>query len=291
MPEPRRRRPAEPSVANLPVPQTLQAMLQPLHDLMRTRQYTVLGRMTVASILRDGGRVNTIDFRREAPTIAVANESDQLLMVTPWPGIPPKWSESTDFCQSCIAKCDVCVDGKKACEGFQCGGRGTIPLPVELCDGPGCTKTMGKFNPSCTQCNGTGNVQKFADCPVCQGTGKMTCGSCRGTGERPTGVQDGNHSSADFRKPACNACKGSRFAHHDIPVNINEFVNAREGSMLFLGPVIRFVLDPVEGGIPQVFDVEPDSQNNGMVIALTSDAPGCEAYILGGVLKQSTRVR
>jgi hypothetical protein len=71
---------------------------------------------------------------------------------------------------------------------------------------------------------------------------------------------------------------------------VEEFVNRRQGDMLAIGPIVRFAVNSVggSGDPPQVFDVEPDTNQQYMVLLLEHERPGAGAFMLGGVLKSLT---
>lgn len=261
----RQRRPISSQPATTSAPASVQptaatdaliSRLDQLRLIARTKQYALLGRLSRAQIMRPEG-LRTIDFRKEGPVLGIVPRSDQLIVTGEWKGIPPKWDDTDEFCPDCQTPCDVCkVSGKKACEAYQCGGAGKLP-------------------------NGQA-------CPVCKGTGQMICSTCRGTTNRPTGNKNG---STNWRDPSCETCGGSKFKHAEIPQPIEPFVNARVGSMLALGPIIRFAIESVGGAgtPPEVFDVEADPDGQHLVLLLTSAQPGAEAFLLGGVLNSQSR--
>ena len=281
--------PAAVAVPLVGVPVDLQNFLHRLRDVVRSRQYRILGRLSRVQIARPDG-VKVLDFRKTGPVIGFQNNTEQLVVVTQWAGIPSKWDDTDTFCPDCLAACDVCNGaGKKACEAFQCGGSGKVPLPTIPCPAPGCVAEKGKIKAKCKVCRVTWNKVPMGECRVCAGSGKAECSSCRGTGKRPTGIEAGSY---DRRKPACTRCRGSRFDHKEIPQPIAHFLDTRIGPMLSLGPIVRFVVESVggEGTPPQVFDVEADNTGRHLVILLESEQPGSSAFMIGGVLNSVTRL-
>lgn len=265
----------------------LAQFIQRLRDYVRTKNYRLFGTLTTMQVLRETGR-HTIDFRRDGMTVAIAaDKDDQLLLVTPWSGIPPKWDDSQEFCPVCLAACDVCKGSKtEACPK-------ETSLPDQVCQEEGCTGKTGKYNSKCKPCGGTGIIKASAKCATCKGTGITKCSACRGTGSYPTCVIAGDHSRQDRFRQNCPKCKGSGRAHKEIPVDLHQFVNAQQGTMLFIGPIVRFVIEPVNQGagiVPQVFDVVPDQSGNLMVMGIEQEAPGCGAYLIGGVWKPALKV-
>lgn len=266
--------------------ETLQ--LQKLRDIVRTQQFRLIGRLSRVQVVRPDG-AKTIDFRKDGPVLGFALGTEQLVVTTPWNGIPAKWDDTDQFCQRCLADCDVCnATGEKVCEGYKCGGSGKVPLPMVPCPADDCLQHSGQVVPKCAQCGGTGNFVPKGDCKMCAGTGRMTCSVCRGTKKRPTGIKGGSY---DWRQPACAACGGSRFAHREIPQPLSDFVDARIGSMVALGPIVRFAVDSIggEGTPPKVFDVQADSNGQHLVILLEHELPGAAVFMIGGVLNVVTR--
>lgn len=261
---PRRRRRAVSDLADAPQPTiavngpqaALDSYLGYLNDIERMRQYHLIGRLSRAQILRPEG-AKTLDFRKEGPVLSFANGTEQLIVCDTWRGLPPKWDDTDQFCTACLSQCDVCAGtGKKRCEAFKCGGSGKI---------------LGTDN----------------DCPVCAGSGEASCSLCHGTGKRPTGIKNG---LTNYREPTCPKCRGSKFAHTEIPQDLQSFVNARIGGMIALGPIVRFVVESVggEGLPPQVYDVEADTNGQHLAILLESEQQGSRVYMIGGVLRGRT---
>lgn len=272
----------------IPGAEGFQQFLQQLRDIVRTRQFRLIGRLSRVQVVRPEG-AKTIDFRKEGPVLGFAVGTEQIVVTTPWNGIPSKWDDTDRFCPDCLADCDVCgATGKKVCEGYKCGGSGKVPLPMVSCPAEDCLGITGQVNLKCAQCGGSGSFVPKGDCQMCAGTGQMTCSVCRGTKKRPTGIKGGSY---DWRQPACQACWGSRFAHTEIPQEIMQFVDVRIGPMLALGPIVRFAVESVggEGTPPQVFDVQADSNGQHMVIFLEHEQPGAGAFMIGGVLNSVTR--
>lgn len=280
---------AAPSASSPGIPADFAGYLQHLRDVVRTKQYRILGRLSRVQIVRPAG-AKVLDFRKEGPVLGFQSGTEQLVVVTQWNGIPSRWDDTDEFCPDCLAKCDVCDGtGQKACEAYQCGGSGKVPQPMVPCSAPGCVAEKGSIKAGCAVCRGTGNEIRMADCKVCAGTGKASCSSCRGTGKRPTGIEGGSY---DRKKPACERCRGSRFAHKEIPQPIADFLDTRIGPMISLGPITRFAVESVggEGSPPQVFDVEADSSGRHLVILLEGEQPGSAVFMIGGVLNAVTRV-
>lgn len=268
----------------------LQTFLAYLRDIERMRQYRLIGRLSRCQMLRPEG-AKTLDFRKDGPVLAFANGTEQLIVADTWRGLPPKWDDTDQFCQACLSNCDVCgATGKKACEAQGCGGGGHVPVPAVVCPADDCLDGGNRkhINPHCDMCHGTGSFIGTKNCPVCEGSGRAKCSLCRGSGKRPTGIQGG---STNYREPTCPECRGSKFAHKEIAQDFNSFVNARIGTMVALGPIVRFVIESVggEGLPPQVYDVEADANGQHLALLLEHEQPGARVYMIGGVLRARTR--
>jgi hypothetical protein len=292
----RKRRTAEPDVPLKPVVTTgspqdaLATLLEYLRNIERTRTYRLIGRLSRVQILRPEG-VKVLDFRKEGPVLAFAIGTEQLIVTDPWRGIPAKWSESDELCQACLSDCDVCgATGKKLCEAFRCGGGGRVPIPAVPCPAEDCLGggVGDTINPRCSTCRGSGMFYGTKECEVCDGTGRAKCSLCRGAGRRPTGILGG---STNYREPTCPECGGSKFAHKEIPQDINSFVNARIGDMVALGPIVRFAVESVGGtGNPTlIYEVDADVNGQHLVLLLERETPRAHAYMIGGVLRTRTR--
>lgn len=254
----RRRRPVR-NTPRLPkTPEWILPHIQPIKDILRMRTYDMVGHLSFVQIEREENeKPKLIDFRKVGPAIARAHSGNQLVLVSPWEGIPSKLEVSKDPCPDCLAECEYCKgSGRKLCEAFHCGGSGTAHMP-----------------------NGD------EKCAVCDGTGKMECSACRGLGKRPTGHEGGNY---DWQSPRCASCHGRQFVNQEVPVALAEFECGRVGPMVTLGPVVRFTVEPIPGphrAPPLVYDVIPDGNNDGMLIVLESEQTPCQAYLLGGMVK------
>jgi hypothetical protein len=264
--------------------QALDAFLAQLRDLERAGEFDLLGRIGRIQVMRPEGP-KTLDFRQEGPIVSRVKDSDQLLVTTRWKGLPAKWDDTEKFCPDCLSTCDVCGGAKKkACEAYQCGGSGKVRSVITSCTAPGCHADSGQPIRACSVCHGTGNYSELTECAVCKGTGKMVCGPCRGTGQRPTGIEGG---STNWRDPACPRCLGSKFDHQQIPQDLEQFVNARHGDLVAVGPIIRFTVESIggTGAPPRIFDVVPDGNEQYLALLLSDNATvGAHAYLVGGIL-------
>ena len=86
------------------------------------------------------------------------------------------------------AACTACAEGYVRCR--QCEGRGenivTKIVPCKTCKGTGTGPALqGLQPPPCTKCKATPGKQTDHErfpCQTCNGKGRMSCGSCKGTG-------------------------------------------------------------------------------------------------------------
>lgn len=268
----------------------LQTYLEPIRQMMRAHDYQILGRLSRVQVATDlGGKL--IDFRKNGPVLAI--HGDQLIVLDAWNGLPAKWDDTEELCSACLTECDVCnATGRKACENFKCGGSGHVPKPTVPCPAADCLaggKDLERRpKKDCELCRGSGHYTELADCPVCKGSGKQQCSVCRGSSKKPTGIQGG---STNWRLPSCPVCQGSKFAHKEIPQNLEDFVRERIGNIAAIGPITRFAVESVggEGTPPQVYDVIPDGNNQFMSLLIDQNAgqPGGKnwCYLIGGTLQ------
>jgi hypothetical protein len=128
-------------------------------------------------------------------------------------------------CPACLARCTECADdGKRTCQAFGCGGRGIRIHAQKFCD----ALPMDRKHPKKCICGGSRRIVTQSDvCPVCQGTKREICSSCRGTTQIGTGLM--NHAPAaghagraeawaagiaalfmwQSKAPKCVACRGT----------------------------------------------------------------------------------
>lgn|GEM_PF-6144563 len=240
----------------------LNKTLQPMRDVIRKGEFDVLGHLSFVNIQpRDpNAKAPLIDFRKSGPAIAQARTMNQLVIVSPWEGIPPHVEISEDFCESCLAVCDVCNGkGEKICEAQYCGGSGTQHLP----NGP-------------------------RECVSCKGTGEAPCSSCRGLGNKATGLAAGSYDSS---KGLCPDCHGRKFQSKETIHDPREFACGEYGGMQALGPIIRFSVRPLPGAnravTPYIFDVMTDVYGDGMCLMV--DEKAHQAFLMGGIAKRASR--
>jgi hypothetical protein len=282
------------------VPPELDAELKERWEAQRRGKFEILGTVTLMQTTK-----GPIWFpQNQGPTIAFAIEDNRdsvdiatakLLIVSPWLGLPTLRENTTELCQDCLHTCDFCKGkGKKVCEGYQCGGRGTVPGPSYACKESGCLEETGRYNPDCKTCKGQGEIIPLIPCKVCEGTQEMTCSACHGTGEAPTGFEGG---STDANAKTCLACLGSHFQGKDVPQPLEQFVNARIGDdVLVLGPITSFVLQP-PAGRPKVFEVHPDALGDFLALVLqargtpTQISGTLKAFLVGGILQERNAER
>ena len=225
----RRRREPVPESAIEKAASSLRHLIQYILENERTKNYRLIGRLSRCQIVRPDATVKVLDFRKDGPVLAMIAGSEQLLSVDPWRGLPAKWSDTEDFCSACLSLCDVCGgDGTGMCQFPKCGGGGRIPLPMVSCPADDClaapNAAQAHIKPGCEICHGTGMYVGTKECTLCKGTGLGKCNVCRGTGKRPTGISEGQ---TDYRLPTCPECGGAKFAHREIPQDLESFVGSR----------------------------------------------------------------
>jgi hypothetical protein len=263
------------------------------HEMERRGQLVPIGRIMVIEtehgVLRFPGS--------SGPTVAYAimqqREGDnavpdpsKLLMITPWGGLPSIHEKGDEPCPECMSDCDICgATGEKVCEGWQCGGRGWVPGPSEVCTAPGCLGERGKFNPECTACAGQGEVFPHLPCPMCHGAKVMICPVCKGAQQRPTGLQNG---STNWQDGACPKCHGTKANGKEVPQDLEKHVNAWIGPMPVIGPIVGMTIQCIAGMRPPVkqIDVTADANGDYLVLLLEPGSRVTHGYFLGGSLHE-----
>jgi hypothetical protein len=236
--------------------------LQPIREILRTGDYEIKGNLSFVNTQGADGKIKLIDFRKNGPAIAQARSMNQMLIVSPWAGIPSHLEQSAEPCPDCRAVCDVC-DGKglKLCEAPYCGGDGTQRMP-------------------------TGDRQ----CVCCKGSGYMQCSGCRGTSKRSTGYKGGTYRE-DPPQERCATCHGQQFLNREVAIDPHDFSCGNFAGMLALGPLVRFSVRPLptadRNAAPLIYDVLLDVYGDPMII-LVDETQG-QAFLIGGIAKQAAR--
>jgi len=285
-----------PTLVKSELPEQIAAQIKDRHEAQRRGQYQVFGNVSLIETETKGKKGKMRFPGKSGPAIAWPtlrngnNETEvdrtKLLLISAWEGLPPLREQSTKPCQACMGTCDLCgEDGKKLCEGYQCGGRGWVPGPSQICAADGCLEKTGVYNPECKQCGGRGGTIPHQTCPMCFGSGKMRCPVCHGDKKRPTGIKNG---STNWMDGVCPECKGSKFDGEEKPQNFEEHINAWLGPMPVLGPILALTVQSIPGERPVVrqFDISPDGNGDLMVMLLEHGSNATNAYLLGGVVKE-----
>jgi hypothetical protein len=243
-------------------PAWLKAHLDPIRDILRTKEYNVMGRLSFVSIVKPDGTKMLMDFRRTGPFVGEAKNVNQVLLISEWKGLPSHLEASTGPCPDCQSKCQFCHGEKtKLCTLRYCGGRGVRSDPQKLMDFSG---------------------EEF--CPSCLGEGRVKCDGCDGTGRRSTGFVGGVSYDPDARprQAICETCKGRRTLTAETPVNLLEFQIAQVGTTSVIGEIVRFIVMPENGRAAYQYDVMPDSLGDGMFLVIEPGPPQM-AYLVGGI--------
>lgn len=272
----------------------LDRQLSPLRAILQSREYTIKGSLSFVNVLGADGQLKTMNFRRlgpkheiSGPFVAKANALDQFLIISPWRGVPPVLDNEATArgqCADCLAECNFCKgSGKIACQSFGCGGCGTAHLPVTHFqdDATGvahCHDASGERAESCPKC------------ATCEGSGKMPCNVCIGTGKRATGKRD--QSIAEYKASnVCPSCNGSGWRTREIPVKLGEFASGAIGSWLEIGPIVAFTVQPPSDSPARktvlTYDCKENLEGDPMSLLLSSGTQiPCEAFLLGGFAQE-----
>jgi hypothetical protein len=243
-------------------PAWLRSHIDPIRDLLRVKEYNVMGRLSFVSLIRPDGDKRLMDFRRTGPFLAEAKNVNQVLLVSPWAGLPPHLEASTGPCPDCQSDCQFCHGAEyKACTLRYCGGKGKRHDPEGLMDFSGEEK-----------------------CPGCNGTGKVKCDGCDGTGLRSTGFKDGAQFDPDARpsQTVCATCQGRRTLRVETSVDMADFEIAKVGASSIIGEIVRFTVVPEHGRAAFQYDVLPDALGDGMFVVIEPGPPQM-AYMVGGI--------
>jgi hypothetical protein len=243
-------------------PLWLRSHIEPIRDLLRAKEYNVMGRLSFVSIVKPDGTGKLMDFRRAGPFVAEAKNVNQVLLISEWVGLPPHLEASATACPDCQSDCPFCHGAEvRPCTLRYCGGTGKRIDPEKLMDFSG-----------------------EKQCPACHGTGKVKCDACAGTGFYSTGLKDGAKYDPDSRpkQPVCETCQGRRTRSTETPVNLLEFQIAQVGITSVIGEIVRFTVIPEQGRAAYRYDVLPDAMGDGMFIVIEPGSPQM-AYLVGGI--------
>lgn len=256
----------------------LESKIAPIQEVLRRNDYEMLGPLSFVNCQTPDGTIHTMDFRQTGPWVAQAQSFSQIVLVTPWEGLPLHVTPTQQPCLACVATCPTCGGtGKKTCEAAFCGGTGKLHLPL-----------THEYVP-----NGPAICHDCPTCGTCNGTGKATCSKCRGQRKTSTGMKDGATEWDESKRDAenrCPECLGRKYHYEEIEIPLTPFIRGRIGRRMILGHVIRFsVHEKPPGRKTFVFDVTPDIYGDLMSIVLDRDQPPCQAWLVGGNARLATR--
>ncbi|HKW76192.1 MAG TPA: hypothetical protein VJN64_11760 [Terriglobales bacterium] len=221
-----------------------------------------------------------LDFRAKGPAIGRLGDGS-LDLVDLWPGVPPRYDVTQELCPACLDKCDECKRGKRKCNQgrHSCGGSGKVKTGEKPC---ACVKRRKRANPNCKKCNGYGALPVMSACKTCDGTGKVKCPLCRGTGKMSTGRKDG---STDRHAASCADCQGYGRKLEAVDQDLAKHLSD-SGEYKVLGPIRGLLVLPFleQQRIPQWWSASYDAQGKPLTLVFRKVQPGAQAVMLGGTL-------
>ena len=271
---------------------TLEQILDRHRELMLMREYQPGGIVDFIWVVRPGGTVQ-MDFRKQGPRIGFNAETGDLLVLSPWQGLPDLALPDAALCTACLGTCGDCQGkGMKPCTLPGCAGSGFRATRFEPC--PKCLGSEKKqTNLKCGECRGRGEVPIKDKCPGCDKDGQAQCARCQGKGKiatgRANGASDGVDGSGIWKAaPVCKSCNGQGRIIASKPQEWKQFVHGRltvQGrEMIALGPIARILWHTMgEGARFQSCEIAPDRGGNLMVLLLEGDQPGARQFLVGGV--------
>ena len=268
---------------------TLDQVLDRQRELVLQREYQPLGMIDFIYVLRGAGELLKMDYRKSGPRLAINYDTGDLLLLTPWQGLPDVDQAGAQACSACLAKCGDCQGkGRKPCTLTGCAGTGYVSTRYVAC--PACLGSPAKkTKPDCEPCRGRGEVPDPEKCVGCDERGLAACATCSGSGKVATGREKGqsdawNEVRGQFMTaPRCKKCNGQGRIVATQPQDYRQFVHGQLQTKLCLGPIARIVWHTVgEGARFQSCDVQPDRHGNLMVLMLENNQPGARQYLLGG---------
>jgi len=243
-------------------PLWLRSHIDPIRDILRTKEYDVMGRLSFVSIVKPDGTQKLMDFRRTGPFVAEAKNVNQVLLISQWTGLPPHLEASATPCPDCQTECLFCKGRRsQICTLRYCGGVGVRRDPQGLMD-----------------------FSQEKCCPSCNGLGHIACEGCGGTGRRSTGFLGGAVYDPDARpaQTVCATCNGRRVLSTETPVSLLDFQIAQVGTISIIGEIVRFTVIPDHGKAAYRYDVLPDGMGDGMFLVIEPGSPQM-AYLVGGI--------
>lgn len=270
-------------------PEVQTAMSERL-EAHRRGKYQVIGSLSWVETAHGALRFPVHANKHSGPTIGYVTDaedkpdSQKIIVLTPWEGVPDLQEKTEEFCAACLAVCHVCEGtGSKVCEGVGCGGSGWVPVMLD----PGS---------KCLICGLEGHAGHKV-CPMCHGSGKMICSFCRGNKKYSTGIKGGQ---TDYMQPRCPECQGAqRHVIHkkqDLTPHVNALLpDPAKGPIVAIGPIFSFAVDLIderklEFGSPiRVFDVRPDRAGDHLFLLLDPSTSPQWPYLIGGLVIDRVR--
>lgn len=271
--------------ASPPQSADMQALKQAQDSARRMNQVEFLGRV-VALMTAAGG----MQFDKNAPAVGLMKGTRQIVFIGEWPGLPDVRVLADAPCPDCSVKCDECEDGKRPCMLAGCAGSGINSIKRIPC--PQC---KGKRPTRRCKCKGMGDVVAGDKCKGCNGTKKMVCGLCFGTGRRGLGTLK---ASTLRDAPDCPTCHGQRRKFKSTPQPLAPHIGQVTQGMTVLLPVSRIILhidgdsDTVQriksraAATPSLVPLEVKADPSGyhLIVMLDGQTPGSRIYTAGGLV-------
>ncbi|MBZ5522253.1 MAG: hypothetical protein LAP21_08425 [Acidobacteriia bacterium] len=269
---------------------TLDQILDRQRELVLQREYQPLGVIDFIFVQRATSALK-MDYRKSGPRLGVNLDTGDMLLLTPWQGLPELDADAQP-CTACLATCGDCEGKKKRpCTLAGCGGSGYVSTRYVVC--PECLGSPGKKTiPDCWKCGGRGEVPAPEKCAGCDEKGLAPCAACKGSGQVSTGRHEGKKDYYDDKLkqfvtvPRCQICNGQGRVVRTQPQDWKQYVHGQLEGKLCFGPVTRIVWHTLgDGARFQSCDITADSRGNLMVLMLENNQVGARQYLLGGVVQ------
>jgi hypothetical protein len=275
------------------------AGLQPLSEMfagrdkaVRRGEYEMLGRIML--LRTENG---DIDFGTKGPFLGrLKSKEAALVLLNEWTGLPDIVSLLPDLCDSCRTTCESCHGkGQRMCMHLGCGGEGRVILGRGPCSAEGCQKQTGKPKHDCSECSGTGAViNQTAECPECKGTKMQQCPLCQGSGKMTTGRKNGAPRREDDYinghpdpERICADCNGQGRKLKREPQPWKDYALGQLEEYTVLGPVQAILMTADQTRDPErnmeYFEFRQDKAGNlAALLVAKPDQTGQSMYLYGG---------